>query len=128
MPDTIYIRKDDPAETVRIISQERMPNGTVKYEFLSPPSAEGKTNSYGAHVFHSLYRNSNDRNAANDVPSRPHSVATRDQWRDYALWLEREYGHFHVEPPKPTDTPFRLPGDDTNTVDTLGTIGRKSRV
>lgn len=118
MPDTIYIRKDDPVETVRIVSQEKTPGGIIRFEFLSPPAAKGTTAATGGHVFHSLYKNANERDTANDVPPRPHSSADRDSWRTYALWLEREYGHFHVEPSP--QTPIGDP-------DTLGPVGRKAR-
>lgn len=126
MPDITYIRKDDPVEVVRITSQEKMPNGRITFEFLLPVSAKGRTSYLRGNVFHALYENSQRKQEKHD-PERPTSTGTKDQWRDYALWLEREYGH-----QQGYVAPITLPAADQDPgladPDTLGPIGRRARV
>lgn len=120
--DIVYVRRDDPVETVRILSQEKTPNGLITYEFVTPVSARGNSYRIPGNDFHAVYENVQRKEVRLD-PQRPTSTGTKEEWRDYALWLEREYGHVHVEPLPRTPVPSNWGADP----DTLGPVGRKAR-
>jgi len=123
MPNITYTRRDDPVEKVEIISQEKPPNGAIRFRFISPASYEGKVVTLNGNEFHRLYVSPHEVEPT--VPERPASFGTQREWREYALWLEREYGHQQppIKPLKPTthDAP---PLPDAH-VDTLGPIHRR---
>lgn len=100
---TIYFCKDDPLEKVKIVSQERHPNGRIVFEFVAPESVAGTQATLLSGEFFARYKDPAKIEAEQGDPPRPSSMGTMQQWRRYALWLEKKY---HT--PKPPV--YRNPG------------------
>jgi hypothetical protein len=86
-PGTRYERRDDPKEVVQVLSQENTLNGKVWYHMVEPRLAETERCLTGDR-FDALYIR---RRPSFHPPQRPDAEATKEEWRQWALHLERIY-------------------------------------
>lgn len=100
--ETLFVRRDDPMEKVRILSQERSPDGKITFEVVEPEHFAGVRANLQASRFHLLYEDPTEVTETAEDPPRPTSLGTMDQWRRYALWLEKKQ--------RPRPPVYRSPG------------------
>lgn len=88
----IFVRKDDPGETVKIVIQERHPNGRITFEWVTPKNWEGQSHTLPATEFYALFYDPEKDKEDSTPPARPHSFGSAKEWRRYALALEKRLG------------------------------------
>lgn len=84
-----YVRKDDNAEVVFISCQARTPNGPLRYEIIEPKHHAGETIVVSADKFFNDFKL--EREPPPSDPVKPISTGSRDEWRAWALHMEKKY-------------------------------------
>lgn len=84
-----YIRRDDPAELVKITGRDRTPNGFTHFEFIKPEHHKGKKSGLTHTQFEVAYKREHESPAP--PVRKPTSTGSRDEWRAWALKLEKDY-------------------------------------
>lgn len=105
MANVVWTRIDDPVETVKILTQERTPNGKVTFEFLTPESAKGRKSMLTMNEFNVLYYNPFAEAQEEYPPRRPTSQDGAIARRKYALYLEQNW--IDIEALIPVEEPCR---------------------
>lgn len=86
---SVYVRKDDPQETVFVINQARSVDGPLLYEVLTPDKHAGRQVSVpNQRDFFDSYRKMFEE--PEPEPIRPLSTDTSGAWRKWALHLEEK--------------------------------------
>lgn len=84
-----YLRRDDPTEIVFITSQARSPDGPLHYEIIAPKHHAGEVVVVPAPRFFQEFRLEHEPPAK--PPVKPISTGSRDEWRAWALHMEKKY-------------------------------------
>jgi hypothetical protein len=88
---SFYVRRDDPSEKVKIVSQARSPEGPCRFEFIAPEHHKGKFETLSNSTFQREYKPEREPPPAR--PTKPLSTDSKDEWRAWALMLEADLAH-----------------------------------